>query len=292
LWQAFGLLAFRHPELVEGSVQCANGQIVMKYLTAEEHRRVVERLLALLSNVKGVEKHAAGIEYTSLLMCFAMHSKGACESILALNRTFSSDWFPSSTGYLIVRSLFEIDVTAHYITQAPVERSRQYIDFEHVINKKTLEAVERHRMSKNSTWREGMQLLYQHEYASRKALIESNYAKIRSKFENKNGKRAISWSGKTIAAMAKEVDHVESYEVFYADLSSFAHVNVMLANRFLRLEGWKGKGPLWSQRADEFDVAQVFQYAATFLTCFLELFGKEFKLWDKSRVMACWEEEE
>jgi hypothetical protein len=263
----------------------------MKYLTAEEHVQVVNRLIALLSGIKGVEIHPAGIGYTSLMMCFAMHSKSACESLLTLYRTSGNDWFPVTTGYLIVRSLFEVDVTAHYISHAPAERSRRYIDFEHVVQKKTLEAIERHRTSGNPSWREGMELLYKTEYAPRRKKIDSDYAKVRSQFEDKSGKRASSWSGKSIYAMAKEVDHLEAYEIFYADLSSFAHVNVMLANRFLRWEGWKekGRGPLWSQRADEFDLGHVFRYAASFLTCFLELFGKQFKLWDKSQVMACWD---
>jgi hypothetical protein len=90
--------------------------------------------------------------------------------------------------------------------------------------------------------------------------------------------------------MAKEVDHVEAYDIFYADLSSFAHVNVMLANRFLRLKGLvDGDGPGWSQRANEYDVANTFRYAATFLTCFLELFGKTFGLWNAEQVRVCWE---
>jgi len=180
-------------------------------------------------------------------------------------------------------------VTAHYIAQAPIERSRRYIEFEHVIQKNALEAIERHRKSGNSSWREGMELLYKNEYGARKNKIDSDYASVRSQFENKNGKRATSWSGKSIYAMAKDVNHVEAYDVFYAELSSFAHVNVMLANRFLRLQGWEGDGPLWSQRANEFDVAHVFQHAATFLTCFLELFGKEFRLWNKEEVMSCWD---
>lgn len=261
----------------------------MKYLTTDEHIQVVARLLVFLSNTKGVETHPAGIEYTSLMMCFALHSKSACESILTLERSFGRDWFPSTTGYIIVRSLFELDVTAHYISKAPVERSRRYIDFENVIQKNALEAIERHRTSGKHSWREGMEFLYESEYATRKKQIDADYSKIRSQFEGKNGKRATSWSGKSIYAMAKEVDHLEAYEVFYSELSSFAHVNVMLANRFLRLQGMKGDGPMWSQRAEEFDVAHVFQFAATFLTCFLELFGKEFKLWDKAKVMSCWD---
>lgn len=262
----------------------------MKFLTLEEYREVVERLLSLMAKVKGVRLHLAGMEYTSLMTCFAMHSKGAAESIQALHDRFGTERFPATTGYLIVRSLFEVDVTAHYITQEPKSRSRRYIDFEHVIQKKALEAVERHQASEEPSWREAMQLIYNNEYAPRKAKIDADYSRIRSQFEDKKGRRCKTWSGKSLYQMAKEVDHVEAYDIFYADLSSFAHVNVMLANQFLRLKGLvDGDGPGWSQRANEFDVANTFRYAATFLTCFLELFGKEFGLWDVKQVEACWE---
>jgi hypothetical protein len=186
--------------------------------------------------------------------------------------------------------LFELDVTAHYIAQDPVLRSRRYIDFEHVLRKTTLEAVERHRVSGQASWREAMQLTYSHEYAPRKARIDAEYSRVRSQFEDKKGKRANGWSGKSIYAMAKEVNHLEAYDIFYADLSSFAHVNVRLANRFLRTRGVvDGNGPSWSQRSDETDVAFVFRYAAIFLTCFLELLGKEFSPWDAKKVRACWD---
>ena len=58
--------------------------------------------------------------------------------------------------------------------------------------------------------------------------------------------------------MAKEVNHVEAYDIFYADLSSFTHANVMLANRFLRTKGViDGDGPGWSMRGHEIDVASA-----------------------------------
>ena len=258
----------------------------MIYLTTDEHRQVVQRLIAHMRSYHGVQTHSAGMEYTSLMVCFMMHSKGAAESLLTLHQQSGDDWFPATTGYVIVRSLFEVDVTAHYITREPRERSRRYIEYEHVVKKKKLEAVERHRVSKDSSWREGLQLMYNSEIAPKKAQIEAEYNRVRSKFEGPKGGRASSWSGKSLKQMAQEVDHVEAYEVFYADLSSFSHVNVMLANRFLRM---KPEGPSWTQRAYELDVASVFRYAAIFLSCFFELFGKEFGLWDKAAVDACWE---
>ena len=129
----------------------------MMYFTADEHRQIVKRLVAIPTKASGVADHKAGLEYTSLMICFLMHSKSAAESLLTLHQRTGDEWFPSTTGYLIVRSLFEVDVTSHYITRDPVKRSRRYIDFEYVIRKNTLEAVERHRASASSSWREYLQ---------------------------------------------------------------------------------------------------------------------------------------
>lgn len=261
----------------------------MKYLTTDEHRTVVERLVTIPRDLSRVRTHSAGIPYTSLMMCFLMHSKGAAESLLALHRQLGKEWFPATTGYVIVRSLFEVDVNAHYISADPSARSLRYIDFGHVIRKSGLEAVERHRASPKASWREGMQLVYSMQYASQKHQIELDYNRVRSVFESANGKRASSWSGKSVYSMAKEVDHLEAYDIFYADLSAFTHANVKLADRFLRVDGLSSGGPAWSQRCLEADVAHVFRYGAIFLSCFLELFGKQFGTWDSQRVSTCWE---
>ena len=131
----------------------------MKYLTVDEHRKVVERLLTMVKSHEGIRTHPAGLEYTSLMMCFMLHSTGAAESLLTLHHRYGDEWFPATTGYVIVRSLFEVDVNAHYISREPVERSRRYIEFEHVIRKNALEAIERHRASMDPSWREAMQLM-------------------------------------------------------------------------------------------------------------------------------------
>ena len=88
--------------------------------------------------------------------------------------------------------------------------------------------------------------------------------------------------------MAADVDHLEAYDTFYAELSSFAHVDVRLADRFLQN---RPDGPVWSQRANELDVASIFRYAAIFLTCYLELFGRVFNIWSKEEVHQCWQME-
>ena len=94
-----------------------------------------------------------------------------------------------------------------------------------------------------------------------------------------------NWSGKTVRQMAAEVDHVEAYDVFYPELSSFTHVDVHLANRFLQA---RPDGPVWSQRAEEGDVGNVYRHAASFLTCYLELFSCHFKTWSHAEVQECW----
>lgn len=258
----------------------------MKYLTIDEHREVVNRLTTLAKSTSAFPAHVAGPEYTSLMVCFLMHSVAAAESLLTLHERHGNDWFPATIGYVIDRSLFEVDVNAHYITLDPTERSRRFIEFEHVIRKNTLETVERYRTSEKSSWREGLQLMYNVEYAPRKSKIEADYDRVRPLFENPQGKRQRNWSGKSLRKMAEDVGHLEAYEVFYADLSSFTHVDVMLANRFLQL---KADGPMWSMRADEYDVGNVFRYAATFLTCFFQLFGERFSVWNDATVMACWD---
>ncbi len=149
-----------------------------------------------------------------------------------------------------------------------------------------LDAVVRHKNSPNASWREGMTLTYDNEYAGRKTRIEAEYARVRSKFTDAKGKLFRSWSGKSIREMAREVDHLEAYDIFYGDLSSFTHVNVALANRFLRVEPEKIG---WSQRATEYDVANVFRYAATFLTCLLEHLGPQLGTWTAQAVRDCWD---
>ena len=116
----------------------------------------------------------------------------------------------------------------------------------------------------------------------RRIYIKTKFSKV-----TKSGKHQIysNWTGKSIRQLAIEVDHKEAYDVFYSELSSFTHGDVALANRFLRT---KSEEILWSQKANEYDVANIFRYAATFFTCFLELFGEQFNTWTLSEVEKCW----
>lgn len=265
--------------------------MAVKLLTVEQHQEVLKRLFELgKQRSNKISIHAAGEEYTSLMICFLLHSASAAESILRLSAAFGNEWFPTTVAYSIVRPMFEIDVTAHYITKAPAARARQYIEFSDVLNKRKMEACAKHRKSSNAGWREGMELEWQHNWASRESDVRKKFEAVSSRFTRKGNPRKgelfENWSGISIRKMAEEVDHVESYDVFYSELSSFTHGNVHLADRFLQHHA---DGPIWSRRANGFDVGNVFRYAATFLTCYMKLFGQQFKNWSESEVEACWE---
>jgi hypothetical protein len=265
--------------------------MAVKLLTVEQHQEVLKRLVALGKQRGGsIPIHAAGEEYTSLMICFLLHTASAAESILRLSASFGDEWFPATVGYSIVRPMFEIDVTAHYITKSPAERARQYIEFSAVLNKRKMEACAKHRKSSDAGWREGMELEWQHYWLSREADVRRKFDAVSSQFTRKENPRKgqlfENWSGKSIRKLAEDVDHLESYDIFYSELSSFTHGNVHLADRFLQRPV---DGPVWSQRSNAFDVVGVFRYAAIFLTCYMELFGQQFKTWSDAEVEACWE---
>jgi hypothetical protein len=251
---------------------------------------VLSQLLALGKTLNGLPVRQADAAYVSLMVCFLMHNISAAESLLSLRNSFGTEWFPATVGYLIARSMFETDVTAHYITQAPSDRARQYVLFEHILNKQEMDACSKHRKSSDPQWREVMDAMWRGHWASREQEVLNKYAEVRHLFEasRRTGKADPfrNWSGKSIRQMAVEVAHEEAYDVFYSELSSFTHADVRLANRFLR----SPSGDLsWSMRAREFDVGNVFRHAASFLTCYLTLFGQQFDLWQEEDVQRCWD---
>ena len=198
-----------------------------------------------------------------------MHSKSACESLLTLQRTSGSEWFASTTGYLIVRSLFEVDVTAHYISQAPIERSRRYIDFEHVIQKKTLEKlssvierVEIHLGKKEWNFFIRTNMHHGKIRLIRPMLMFARNLKIGTANGLLHGRERVStqWPRRWT-----------TWKPTKSFMPIFPHSPTSTScspTDFFDQKVGRGKGPLWSQRADEFDVGQVFQYAASFLTPF------------------------
>ena len=261
--------------------------MALRGLSNKEHRGVLLKLVQLARSAEVTHLHSAGPEYTSLMVCFLTHSLTAGDCLLRLHDSFGDEYFSTTVGYTIVRPMFEIDVTAHYITRDPVSRAQQYIAYEAVLEKKQMEACGKHCGSNKPDWREGLQMVWRHEWAPRQSKIDQKYNSVRARFENPNKKTQLvhNWSGKSIRRMAIEVDHEEAYDIFYADLPSFTHADVRLANRFLHLNS---AGMSWSSKASYPDVGGVFRYADIFLSCFLGLFGQEFNMWSEGDVKNCW----
>ena len=266
----------------------------MKALTQEQwapyHHEVLSRLTAIGQSVDGVRTHQAGIQYTSLMSCFLMHNVSGARSLLALWVSSGVEWFPVTSGYMIARSMFEVDVNAHYITKSPEERSRQYILFEYVLQKRSMDACSKHRFSKNQSWCDAMELEWKAKWEKRENEVNAKFAEVEQLFKTngKSGKLFKNWSGKSIWQLAEDVNHVEAYETFYSELSSFIHADVNMANRFLRQQP---DGPFWTQRANWYDVGEVLHDASSFLSCFLKLFGAQFGVWNDKDIDACWDVE-
>jgi len=261
--------------------------MTIRLLTVDEHQRILAQLVTLGQSVEGFPPNAAGFEYTSLLACFHLHNLACVRSLLALAKAFGNEWFPVTPGYAIARSLFETEINAHYIAADPATRSKRYLDFVHVVNKREMEACAKHRKSSDPTWREAMETTWQQEWANRERTVNAQFARVAPMFRqgSKKTKLCSSWAGKSIREMAVAVNHEEAYDVFYGYLSSFAHSNIRLADRFLRATS---DGPIWSMRAEEGHVGRVFQHAAIFFTCFLELIASEFGAWAREEPSRCW----
>jgi hypothetical protein len=235
----------------------------MRGLTQERwipyHRGVLARLCSVAQSLDGVSTHTAGLEYTSLMSCFLMHNVSGGRALLSLLDSAGPEWFPSTHGFAIARTMFETDVTAHYISKLPGERASQYILFEHILNKRAMEACRKHRASDDPGWREAMTVEWESRWAEREADIDNKYDEVKSMFTRPKGREFDTWSGLSIRALASEVDHDEAYDTFYAQLSSFTHGDIHSANRFLRL---RSDSPFWSQRANWYDVGEVLHAGA------------------------------
>jgi hypothetical protein len=115
--------------------------------------------------------------------------------------------------------------------------------------------------------------------------VNAKFDEVKSLFSRPDGKMFATWSGQSLRALAKDVDHEEAYDTFYSHMSSFVHVDVRSANRFLRLTP---DGPSWTQRASWHDVGEVLHEGASFLSCMLKLFGEQFDAWTATAVDECW----
>jgi len=259
----------------------------MKFLTVEEHREVVVRLVSLAETMKELSCHSAGWTYTAVMAGLFGHSVVSAQSVLRLGHAFPEGWYPASVGMNIARSMFEVDITAHYITNDPEKRAEQYVKFGSILRKRGMDACLRYRNSTDTSWKTTMAMEYEHHWRHIECDVNVDYAHVCASGIKSDYR---SWSGKSIKQMAREVDHLEAYDIFYADLSAIAHVSVPLITDFLQ-KGIDGVRTI-TTRSSEGNVGNVYRYTATFFTCLLELFGKQFAVWSDEDVSQCWEVEQ
>jgi hypothetical protein len=181
------------------------------FLTAEQHQEIVQRLLDFgRGQIDKIPLHPAGMEYTSLMMSFLLHNFSAAETLLRISGSFGAAWFPVTVGYAIARTMFEADVTAHYISQEPADRARQYIAFGAVLNKREMDACLEHRHSKDAQWRESTSLLWQHYWEPRQHEVSEKFNAVAPQFTRKlkNGKLETwrNWSGMSLRQMAEGIE--------------------------------------------------------------------------------------
>jgi hypothetical protein len=113
------------------------------------------------------------------------------------------------------RGMFEILVSLKYLIARPAE-VRDYLDFDWVARWKRLQYYKATRPTD-----------YAGFPASKKEMVEREYARIRKRFVGANGKLRTTWCKHPIAQMAATAGLNELYDVFYPYASSIHHANPM-----------------------------------------------------------------
>lgn len=261
----------------------------MKILTYQQHICVLKKLVNIGETIDVKTLKSEDIAYESIMICFLLQELSIANSLIRLFDEKNAQYYPSTVGYILCRSMLELDINAHYVSRNSKTMAQKYINYKKLITKDRMDVCEKHRNSKKNDWNYALNVEWNEYWKVRKSNIDDEYLKVISEYTrtSKKGKSVIfsNWSGKNIREMAEIVDHQESYDYFYAFLSSFVHGDIEEIDRFLRI---KNESLIWTIKTNEFDIGNVFRHAATFLHCFLGLFGKVFSIWDKSYVDECW----
>jgi len=236
-----------------------------------------------------IHDHPVGWEYSSLMRCFLLHILTSVEIMLKLYQD-SPDYFPVTNAYILLRSMFELNITARYISQDPRRRSTAYIDYGCVLSRRRFEKHLKHRNTKREEWRDLVRAMLSYEFnPKRRQEISQNYEKVRQKFEFVDKKGRVrqfpNWANKSLRQMANEVDHDLEYDLLYSKYSDITHGTVRLADRFLKI---RHRRMSWSTGSQEPDVAFLFRDVGGILSCFLLLLGRQFRLQLDEDIKKCW----
>ena len=261
----------------------------MKGLTYSQHYTVLCNLVKIAETIPVDKIIEDNLAYKSLMICFLLKELSISRTLITLYNSNDTRFFPASVGYILCRTMLELDINAHYLSKKPIVYSKLYIDYKKILKMKKLDFCKKHLNTKKNDWNIAMNMEWHEYWENIEGTIQEEFNKVVAQYSkpDKKGKKRIyqNWSGKNIRELAEEVDHLESYDYFYTYLSSFIHGDIEEIDRFLKI----GKMKLtWSLETNEFDIGNVFRNASTFLHCFLSLFGAQFKLWEKETVDNCW----
>jgi hypothetical protein len=236
---------------------------------------------------EALTSHYAGLEYISLMVSFLLHFCSTIDAMLSLWK-LNPNIFPVSNALVLTRCLFEVNVTALYISDLPKERAISFIEYHNILRMQAFHRLSKHKDSDKAQLSSYITAILQQEYIPDQKTIEQEYARVKAQFEftDRNGKlRPFSnWANKSLKEIAQAVNHEIEYDLFYPELSEFTHSTVHLADLFLKSKHWP---PQWSTHADEDNIDLVFAYASEFFSCFLSRFAQEFKLNLQKEIDSC-----
>jgi hypothetical protein len=98
-------------------------------------------------------------------MCLFSHSVCAADALVRLYRA-TPEWFPATTGMVVVRSVFESLINARYIAQDPGRRANAYIDYSKVLRKRELDVLRKHRNEGDERWHAWLDLVLSNDFGN------------------------------------------------------------------------------------------------------------------------------
>jgi hypothetical protein len=117
-------------------------------------------------------------------------------------------------GMKIVRGMFEYSVLASYLAKHP-ELLDDYFDYYHVKVKKQLDYFDKYAAH-----------VVKGLLGARRAEIDAEYRRIKSKFTDSKGRLRGSWSKASIRDMASAVGLEEHYLTIYSQAASMHHMDI------------------------------------------------------------------
>ncbi len=165
---------------------------------------------------------------------------------------------------ILLRSLFEMTVNLMYISKDPLERARLFVEYDFVQRQQLHEKFSRKKADPSYARILAAATLDTVEE------LENNYKRVKKNYPNKR-----SWSGKSLADMAKDVSFEWQYDYIYWVLSHLVHPNPKAIDKYMRME--EGSIVIANASSKE-DIERVWVSACGFLLLFFDRFNVAFSI--------------